>query len=129
MTSNLIFVIPAILFFVLSNIIMYHLVMHKARTRIKEYFESLGLTLVSLRKIGWFDRGNFNNEIYEGGGYRKSGSFKSTHYWNIDFKDSSGKVRTSTVKIKWNLFKRTQLEFRPDVKKYLAHQSAYIIPK
>ncbi|WP_347159374.1 hypothetical protein [Pontibacter chitinilyticus] len=118
MTSPLTFFILAILLFVFSNVFIHHLIIGKAEIRVREYLETLGLKLISFKRTGWFDNGNFKKEIFIGGPIRKNGNINMTHYRNIDFKDSAGKIRTSTVKIKWHLFKKTRFEFMPDVKKY-----------
>ena len=120
MTSPLTFIIPTILFFVFLNVIIHHLVIRKAEMRIKKYLETLGLQLLNVKGTGWFNHGNFKEEIFEGGPFRKSGNINTTHYRNIDFRDLLGKIQTSTVKIEWHLFKKTRLEFKPDVKKYAA---------
>jgi hypothetical protein len=114
-------IIPVISVFVLGNIAIYQLIIKTAEKRIIRILDELGLQYKGIRRTGFLNVGDFEeDDIIVIGPVHENGRMSGSHYRYLDFIDSKGRMRTVTVRIKWHIFKRTKLDFQPDLKQYAA---------
>lgn len=112
--NDLILIGVGISFVIISNLTFSYLIVNKALNRsIVPKLQKQGLKFIKLEKIGFGNTGSFNNwnnVILISTPNRK---YKIDLYRKVYYKDKSKKGKTTTVKIKWNLFRKTQIEFKP----------------
>ncbi len=108
-----------IIFVVLANWLNNRLIIKTAEKRLIKYLDKLGLKYLEIRRTEFLNVGDFKDvEMTEITSFYANGRISLTYYRYLDFIGKEGKKRTVTVRISWHLFKRTRIDFQPDIKKY-----------
>ncbi len=111
---DLIIVISGLLIVISLNILFNHLIIRIALKKliIPRLVDS-GCSFVRIEKIGFLKTGNFKDSSLKISPYNPIGKYKISLYRYIFYKDKSEKERKTAVKIDWNLFKKTNIDFKP----------------
>ncbi len=101
-----IIVTSAFLTIIMLNILTSHLIVREATNRkiipkLKEY----GFEFARMEKVGFLKTGDFKNSGIEFRPYNPMGRFKISIYRYVFYFDKSKKIRRTTVKIDWDLFR------------------------
>ncbi|WP_210489406.1 hypothetical protein [Rufibacter aurantiacus] len=114
------FVIPALSLFILINYNHYRFIISNGEKMVRMEFGKMRLPILKIRRTGLFSTGDFKKSLFVIRPVFPGGNFSLQHYRYIDFLDATGKQKTITVKIKWHLFKKLKLEFKPSLEKFTA---------
>ncbi|TLX72391.1 hypothetical protein E9993_17800 [Labilibacter sediminis] len=113
---DFIIVFGVILFVILSNLLFTHLIVRKAlRKLIIPQLDKLGYTFIGLKKIGIFKTGDFKESTITVKPFNPHGNYKFSLYRYIDYQKNSKKNKRITVRIDWNLFRKTKIVFKPNL--------------
>jgi hypothetical protein len=98
---------------VMLNIFIAHLIVKKTtNTKIIPKLNEYGFEFVRMEKIGFLKTGDFRESGIEIRPYNPLGKFKICIYRYVFYFDKSKKLRRTTVKIDWNLFRKTRIDFK-----------------
>ena len=71
--------------------------------------------LIKIKRIWFFNTGHFKDNSVVFRPANLSGNYKFAIYRFLYFKDKSKNERIVTVKISWNLFRKTKIEIKPNI--------------
>jgi hypothetical protein len=105
-----------IAFVVGGNFIVEYFIISTAEKKVRALLQERGFRFQNFRRVGILNKGDFKEDRYElevlG---NPNGRIDLDLYRYVDFIDVSGKNRTVTLKVSWHLFKKTILQFKPDM--------------
>ncbi|MCW3789625.1 hypothetical protein [Plebeiibacterium sediminum] len=110
-------IITAILIVISMNILIVNAIIRKTVNKlIIPKLTELSLQFISIKRIGFMKTGNFPEHTISMNPFNQFGNFKMTLYRNISYQNKNNKQRDITVRINWNLFKKTTIDFKPVLK-------------
>lgn len=113
---DLIIIALGFLIVVLLNLLFARLIVSKSvKKLIVPSLVDLGLEFIRVERIGFLKTGNFKDSSITIRPYNTMGRFKTSLYRYVFFKDKSKMERKTTVRIDWNLFRKTRVYFKPSI--------------
>ena len=114
---DLIIVIFGFLIVILLNLLFARLIIGKAlKNLIVPRLIELGFDFIRIEKVGFLKTGDFKDSSFAIRPYNPMGKYKISLYRCVFYKDISKKERKTTVRIAWNLFRKTKIDFNPSIK-------------
>ncbi|NVO12397.1 MAG: hypothetical protein HXX16_20755 [Bacteroidales bacterium] len=111
---NLILILLGITFVILGNLLINYLIVNKALKKlILPELHNHGYDFVKIKSTGFLNSGDFKDSLFQLRPFNPAGNYKITLYRFVYFQGKSKKDRKVTVKIRWNLFCKTKIEFKP----------------
>ena len=111
---DLIIVIFGFLIVILLNLLFARLIIAKAvKKLIVPRLIKLGFDFIRIEKVGFLKTGDFNDSSFAIGPYNPIGKYKISLYRYVFFKDKSKKESKTTVRIDWDIFRKTKIDFKP----------------
>jgi hypothetical protein len=114
---DLILVIFGFLILILLNLLITRLIIGKALKKlvVPRLVES-GFDFIRIEKVGFLKTGDFNDSSFSIRPYNRTGNYKISLYRYVVYKDRSKKERKTTLRIDWNIFRKTKIDFKPGLK-------------
>lgn len=111
---DFIIVIGTFLLVILSNMLFSYLLIKKTlRKLIVPHLDELGYRYVNLEKTGFFNTGSFRKQTLSIKPFNPNGNFSLSLYRYVIYQKNSSKKLKTTVRIDWNLFRKTKIVFKP----------------
>ena len=111
---DLIIVVFGFLIVILINLLFSHLIIAKSvRKIIVPELINNGCDFIHIDKVGFLKTGDFKDSSFAFRPYNPMGNYKISLYRYVFYKDKSKKERKTTVRIDWNIFRKTKIEFKP----------------
>jgi hypothetical protein len=105
-----------IAFVVGVNLIVEYFIISIAEKKVRALLQERGFRFQNFRRGGILNMGDFKKDRLE---FKilgnPNGRMDLELYRYVDFIDVSGKNRTVTLKVSWHLFRKTILQFKPDM--------------
>ena len=111
---DFIIVVFGFLIVILINLLFSHLIIAKSVRKIivPELIKN-GCDFIRNEKVGFLKTGSFKDSSFAFKPNNPMGKYKISLYRYVFYKDKSNKERKTTVRINWNIFRKTKIEFKP----------------
>lgn len=103
-----------IVILILINLLFSYLIISKSVRKIivPELIKN-GCDFIRIEKVGFLKTGDFKDLSIAIRPYNPMGNYKISLYRYVFYKDKSKNERKTTVKIEWNILRKTKIEFKP----------------
>lgn len=113
---DLIIVLFGFLIVILLNLLFARLIIIKtAKKLIVPRLAELGFDFIRIERVGFLKTGDFKDSSFTIRPYNPMGKYRISLYRYVFYKDKSKKERKTTVKIDWNIFRKTKIDFKPNL--------------
>ena len=117
---DLIIVLFVFLIMILANWLLNRIIIAKTVKKhiIPQLVES-GFDFIRIENLGFLNTGDFEDATLTIRPFNPMGTYKMALYRRVIYMDKSKKLCKTTVKIDWNLFRKTEITFNPPLNRKL----------